>query len=74
MSAVRSMDKLGAADVAVGQSWLHEVTQADERLTWQVVDVDRDTGGVVLARGSARCAVSVGALLSLWLLVEEAAA
>lgn len=70
---VRTMDEIGAEDVADGQLWAEppETAKRPRRL-WMVTTVDRANGAVSLERPDGeRRAVSVGALLCDWVLAGE---
>lgn len=68
---VRSMDLIGAGDIAVGQRWAHCVTEKAKRHTATIIRIDADR---VTLRDSAGDLeeVSFGTILSDWVLVGEA--
>lgn len=76
--STRSMNDVGAEDIAVGQLWRHAVAQAVMRHTYRVVVFNEDSvvvervGGPNDGAAAERKLVSFGALLAYWVLVAEA--
>lgn len=67
----RSMDEIGAGDIAVGQRWAHRVTEKARQRVYWLASIKGDTA-VMQAPLCDDMTVSFGSLLSDWVLVEEA--
>lgn len=74
-AAVRSVDDLRAADIAVGQRWYHVTTQSTDRRTYEVVARTGEHDDFLRMRAvdlDEELEVHVGRLLCAWVLVAEA--